>query len=85
MTACCRVALPRARCWNLVAPARPIGTRGLVCYLLGIAASIPFMSGSYFTGFLAPHLGGADFSYFIGFAVAGLAYLISERRALVQI
>ena len=65
--------------------ARPIGTRGLVCYLLGIAASIPFMSGSYFTGFLAPHLGGADFSYFIGFAVAGLAYLISERRALVQI
>jgi hypothetical protein len=43
------------------------------------------MSGSYFTGFLAPHLGGADFSYFIGFAVAGLAYLLSERRAVVQI
>jgi hypothetical protein len=43
------------------------------------------MSGSYYTGFLAPHLGGADFSYFIGFAVAGAAYLLSERRDVVQV
>src|SRR5438477_7405600 len=65
--------------------ARPIGATGLVCYLLGIAASIPFMSGSYFTGFLAPHLGGADFSYFIGFAVAGAAYLLAERGDTVRV
>jgi NCS1 family nucleobase:cation symporter-1 len=65
--------------------ARPVGTRGLLCYLLGIVASIPFMSGSYFTGFLAPHLGGADFSYFIGFGVAGVAYLLAERRDVVRL
>ncbi|MFL5767636.1 MAG: purine-cytosine permease family protein [Actinomycetota bacterium] len=65
--------------------ARPFGSRGLICYLIGVVVSIPFMSGSYFTGFLAPHLGGADFSYFIGFAVAGLTYVLSERADTVQV
>jgi NCS1 family nucleobase:cation symporter-1 len=60
--------------------ARSVGTVGLLCYAVGIAASIPFMSGTYFTGAFAVHLGGADFSYFIGFAVAGLAYYVAERR-----
>jgi NCS1 family nucleobase:cation symporter-1 len=65
--------------------ARPIGMTGLISYAIGVAASVPFMAGAYFTGPLAKHLGGGDFSYFIGFAVAGIAYAVVERRDIVRV
>jgi NCS1 family nucleobase:cation symporter-1 len=65
--------------------AEPVGAAGLISYAIGVAASVPFMAGSYFTGPLARHLGGADFSYFIGFAVAGIAYAVAERRNVVRV
>jgi NCS1 family nucleobase:cation symporter-1 len=61
---------------------RPRGTvngRGLIAYLAGIAVSIPFMSGPLFTGPVAAWMGGADFSFYIGFVVAGLLYLLLAR------
>jgi NCS1 family nucleobase:cation symporter-1 len=48
--------------------------RGLISYLLGIAVSTPFMSSVLFTGPVAAYWGGADFSYYIGFLVAGATY-----------
>lgn len=51
-------------------------------YLLGIAVSIPFMSTSWFTGPLASRFDGADFSYYVGFLVAGVFYwLWASTRA----
>ncbi|MGC8633874.1 MAG: purine-cytosine permease family protein [Candidatus Limnocylindrales bacterium] len=58
--------------------------RGIGAYLLGLAASVPLMSASLFRGPLAAAFGGADLSYFVGFLVAGGAYLAltgRERRS----
>lgn len=51
--------------------------RGLASYVVGLAVSVPFMDRAYFHGPLAWN--GADFSYFVGFAVAGAAYLVATR------
>ncbi|MFJ9127136.1 purine-cytosine permease family protein [Streptomyces sp. NPDC102340] len=51
--------------------------RGLPCVLLAIAAELPFMNQSLYTGPLAeahPVLG--SFGLFVGFAVAGAAYTV---------
>ena len=48
---------------------------GILAYLVGLAASVPFMASTLFTGPLAGLFGGADLSYFVGFAVAGAVYL----------
>jgi len=61
---------------------RPPGTVngwGLGAYLVGILVSVPFMSGPLFTGPLAARMGGADFSFYIGFVAAGLLYLLFGR------
>jgi len=50
------------------------GWRGIVAYLVGFAAMVPFFSTGLYTGFLANQLGGADLSLFIGLPVAGLLY-----------
>ncbi len=55
--------------------AAPWNASGLVAYLVGLGASVPFMAEKFFTGPLARWVGGADFSYFIGFIVAGAVYL----------
>ena len=54
--------------WNL---------RGGLAYLIGLLASVPFMVPEAFSyhGPLASWFGGADFSYFVGFLVAGLVYV----------
>ena len=53
---------------------------GLIAYLAGIAASVPFMSQQAFTGYIAAkYLQGADISYYVGFLVAGALYLILAR------
>ena len=56
------------------------GWRGIVSYLLGFAAMVPFFSvGELFTGPAAAALGGADISFFVGLPVAGVAYLLLSR------
>ena len=55
------------------------GWRGIISYLLGFAAMLPFLSTSKYTGFVASWLKGADISLFIGLPVAGLLYLVLGR------
>lgn len=59
----------------------PIQWRGLLSFLVGIAVSIPFMSTTLYTGFVAKAMGGADLSFYVGFVVAGLLYLVLARGA----
>ncbi len=58
--------------------------RGLLAYLIGLAASVPFMSEQFFHGPLASLFGTADLSYFVGFLVAGTAYVLLNRAALAR-
>ena len=51
------------------------GWRGIIAYLVGFGAMIPFFSvGTLFTGPAAHALNGADISLFIGLPVSGLLY-----------
>jgi NCS1 family nucleobase:cation symporter-1 len=43
---------------------------GLLAFLVGVAASIPFMSQTLWTGWVARAWGGADVAYYVGFIVA---------------
>ncbi|BBE42714.1 purine-cytosine permease family protein [Conexivisphaera calida] len=55
----------------------------IISYVLGMAASTPFMNltpyGVQYVGPVAAALGGADLSYFVSFAVAIAAYLLLDR------
>ncbi len=57
---------------------------GLASYVLGLLISVPFMNltsyGLNYVGPVASLIGGADVSYFIGFAAALLAYVAIARR-----
>ena len=50
-------------------------------FLIGLAASIPFMSSSLYTGPVAHLLGGADLTFYVGFLVAGASYAWWTRGA----
>jgi purine-cytosine permease-like protein len=51
------------------------GWHGIIAYLAGFAAMIPFFSvGTLYVGPAAKALGGADISLFIGLPVAALLY-----------
>ncbi len=56
------------------------GWRGILAYLVGFAAMVPFFDvGTLYEGPAAKALGGADISFFIGLPVAaGLYYLFSR-------
>ncbi|MDA8346161.1 MAG: cytosine permease [Thermaerobacter sp.] len=54
---------------------------GVYAFLVGVVASIPFMSQTLYEGPVARALGGADLAYYIGFAVAALVYAVSLRPA----
>jgi NCS1 family nucleobase:cation symporter-1 len=57
------------------------GWPGIVSYLVGFAAMIPFFSvGTLFTGAVASRLGSADISLFIGLPVSALLYWTLTRR-----
>ncbi|MFI6071499.1 purine-cytosine permease family protein [Actinoplanes sp. NPDC051343] len=60
------------------------GWRGIVSYLVGFGAMLPFLSTSKYTGFVADAMGGADISFFIGLPVAGLLYWLLARTIDVQ-
>jgi purine-cytosine permease-like protein len=51
------------------------GRRGIIAYLVGLAAMVPFFVTSQFTGPLAKSLNSVDYSIFVGLPVAGLLYL----------
>src|SRR3954449_9854618 len=55
------------------------GWRGIVAYVVGFAAMLPFLSTSKYTGFVASALNGADISFFIGLPVAGVLYWLLAR------
>ena len=56
------------------------GWRGILAYLIGFAAMIPFFDvGTLFEGAAAKALGGADISFFIGLPVAGVLYYLFTR------
>ncbi|MGI8457157.1 MAG: purine-cytosine permease family protein [Propionibacteriaceae bacterium] len=55
------------------------GWRGLLAYLIGILAMIPFAVTSWYTGPVASALGGADIAIFAGLATSALSYLFLAR------
>ncbi|EQD76354.1 permease for cytosine/purines uracil thiamine allantoin, partial [mine drainage metagenome] len=52
---------------------------GIYAFLIGLLASIPFMSQSLYEGPVARALGGADLAYYVGFFVAAIVYAVSLR------
>jgi NCS1 nucleoside transporter family len=55
------------------------GWRGIVAYMVGFAAMVPFFSTPSFTGPVAKAIGDADLSMFIGLPVSGILYLVLAR------
>src|SRR4029078_6268947 len=60
------------------------GWRGIVSYLVGFAAMLPFLSTSKYTGFVADALKGADISLFIGLPVGGILYYVLAQSIDVE-
>jgi purine-cytosine permease-like protein len=57
------------------------GWRGIVSYLVGFVAMVPFFSiGTFFTGWVANAAKGADFSLFVGLPVSGILYWVLCRN-----
>jgi nucleobase:cation symporter-1, NCS1 family len=56
------------------------GWRGVLAYLIGFGAMVPFFDvGTLFEGSAAKALDGADISFFVGLPVAGLLYYFFSR------
>jgi nucleobase:cation symporter-1, NCS1 family len=53
----------------------------IIPYLIALAAQVPFLDQTLYTGPMVKVLGGADISWIVGFVVAGVAYLIAVRVA----
>jgi NCS1 family nucleobase:cation symporter-1 len=51
------------------------GRRGIIAYLVGLGAMVPFFVTTQFTGPIAKSLNSVDYSIFVGLPVAGLLYL----------
>lgn len=52
----------------------------VVCYVVGIAIQVPFLSSALYTGPLATALGGVDVSWIVGLLVVSLLHLVLMRR-----
>ena len=59
----------------------PSGRNALVALVVGFLVSIPFFNQTLYVGPAANALGGADITYVVGFAVAGLIYWLLETYA----
>jgi purine-cytosine permease-like protein len=55
------------------------GWRGIVAYLVGFGAMVPFFSTPSFTGPVAKAMDGADLSLFVGLPIAGGLYYLLAR------
>lgn len=58
--------------------------RGLLAYVVGFAAMIPFFSSGMYTGPVARALGGADIAMLVGLPVAAGVYLLACRSVDVH-
>jgi purine-cytosine permease-like protein len=56
------------------------GWRGIISYLVGFVAMIPFFSTGLFSGWVANAAKGADFSLFVGLPVSGILYWVLSRN-----
>jgi purine-cytosine permease-like protein len=56
------------------------GWQGILAYVVGFVAMIPFFSTPNFTGWVANAANGADFSLFIGLPVSAILYWMLTRR-----
>lgn len=54
--------------------------RGLLAYLVGLGAELPFVSQPDYTGIWVKALGGADISWLVGWVVAAGVYLVLASR-----
>ncbi len=54
--------------------------RGLLAYLVGLGAELPFVSQPDYTGIWVKALGGADISWLVGWIVAAGVYLVLASR-----
>lgn len=52
---------------------------GFVAWAMGVIVSAPFWQSSLYTGPLADDFGGADWSMFVGFGAATVAYFLTYR------
>jgi NCS1 family nucleobase:cation symporter-1 len=50
--------------------------RALIAYAVGVLVEVPFVSSTFFTGWLVSRLGGADISWILGLIVAGGVYVV---------
>jgi len=55
------------------------GWRGLIAYLVGIVAMIPFVVTVWFTGPVAAAMGGVDVALFVGLFASAVAYVLMAR------
>jgi nucleobase:cation symporter-1, NCS1 family len=55
------------------------GWRGIVAYLVGFGAMVPFFATPSFTGPIADAMNGADLSLFVGLPIAGGLYWLLAR------
>jgi NCS1 family nucleobase:cation symporter-1 len=60
------------------------GWRGIVAYLIGFAAMVPFFSTPAFTGPAAKALNGSDLSMFVGLPVSAILYYVFARSIDVE-
>jgi NCS1 family nucleobase:cation symporter-1 len=58
-----------------------VAWRGLLAYVIGLAAEWPFVSQPDYTGPLVKTLGGADISWLVGWFVSAAVYLLVMRGA----
>jgi NCS1 family nucleobase:cation symporter-1 len=54
----------------------------IICYFVGIAIEVPFMSQTLYTGPIAKMLGGADISWIVCLAVISPVYYLVSRATL---
>jgi len=57
-----------------------VSWRAVVSYLVAIGIEIPFVSSSFYVGPMVHLLGGADVSWILGIAVAGVLYFFLMRQ-----
>ena len=53
--------------------------RGLIAYVVGFAAMVPFFTTTFYVGPAAEALDGADISFAVGLLVSGVLYLVLCR------
>ncbi len=56
------------------------GWNGIISYLVGFAAMVPFFSTGLYSGPVADAVDGADFSLFIGLPISGILYYVMSRN-----